>query len=85
MAARDAAETSLRLADTRATHLRERVEELTKQLQELDTQKISSNAHRSRYVCWLWQWLGLDPVGGPRLPDTHQNGSNEMELSEPLI
>ncbi|GJT36692.1 myosin heavy chain, striated muscle-like protein [Tanacetum coccineum] len=37
MAARDAAETSLRLADTRATRLRERVEELTKQLQGLDT------------------------------------------------
>lgn len=85
MAARDAAETSLRLADTRATRLRERVEELTKQLEGLDTRKISSNAHRSRYVCWPWQWLGLDPIGGPRLPDTHQNSSNEMELSEPLI
>ncbi|PWA68960.1 hypothetical protein CTI12_AA303630 [Artemisia annua] len=85
MAARDAAETSLRLADMRATRLRERVEELTKQLEGLDTQKISSNAHRSRYVCWPWQWLGLDPIGGPRLPDTHQNISNEMELSEPLI
>nr|GEU60769.1 hypothetical protein [Tanacetum cinerariifolium] len=48
MAARDAAETSLRLADTRATRLRERVEELTKQLEGLDTRKISSNAHRSR-------------------------------------
>ncbi|PWA67469.1 hypothetical protein CTI12_AA315320 [Artemisia annua] len=85
MAARDAAETSLRLADMRATRLRERVEELTKQLEGLDTRKISSNAHRSRYVCWPWQWLGLDPIGGPRLPDTHQNSSNEMELSEPLI
>ncbi|GJS38209.1 myosin heavy chain, striated muscle-like protein [Tanacetum coccineum] len=85
MAARDAAETSLRLADTRATRLRERVEELTKQLEGLDTRKISSNAHRSRYACWPWEWLGLDPIGGPRLPDTHQNSSNEMELSEPLI
>lgn len=33
MAARDAAEKSLRLADSRATRLRERVEELTRQLE----------------------------------------------------
>ncbi|KAI3733463.1 hypothetical protein L6452_12906 [Arctium lappa] len=84
MAARDAAETSLKLADTRATRLRERLEELTRQLEELDTRKSSSNGNRSRYMCWPWQWLGLDAVG-PRQPDTHQHTSNEMELSEPLL
>lgn len=84
MAARDAAETSLRLADIRATRLRERLEELTRQLEELDTRKSSITGNRSRYACWPWEWLGLDSVG-PRQPDTHQNSSNEMELSEPLL
>ncbi|KAH7515648.1 hypothetical protein FEM48_Zijuj10G0048800 [Ziziphus jujuba var. spinosa] len=36
MAARDAAEKSLRLADTRASRLRERLEELTRQLEEFE-------------------------------------------------
>ncbi|CAH1433929.1 unnamed protein product [Lactuca virosa] len=88
MAARDAAETSLKLADTRAIRLRERIEELTSQLEQLDTRKNSTNKNsRPRYVCWPWEWLGLDPVGvGPtRQPDTPQNGANEMELSEPLL
>ncbi|KAJ9554603.1 hypothetical protein OSB04_018648 [Centaurea solstitialis] len=84
MAARDAAETSLKLADTRAARLRERLEELTRQLEELDTRKSSSNVNRSRYMCWPWLWLGLDSVG-PRQPDTPQHTSNEMELSEPLL
>ncbi|XP_071715775.1 uncharacterized protein At3g49055-like [Rutidosis leptorrhynchoides] len=84
MSARDAAESSLRLADIRATRLRERVEELTHQLEQLDTRKSSINGNRSRYACWPWEWLGLDSVG-PRQPDTPQNGSNEMELSEPLL
>lgn len=84
MAAREAAETSLKLADTRAARLREKVEELTRQLEELDTRKILSNGNRSRYVCWPWQWLGLDPIG-PRQPETQQNLTNEMELSEPLL
>ncbi|CAI9296414.1 unnamed protein product [Lactuca saligna] len=87
MAARDAVETSLKLADTRATRLRERIEELTSQLEKLDTQKNSTNKNRPRYVCWPWEWLGLDPVeaGPTRQPDMHQNGANEVELSEPLL
>ncbi|XP_023768381.1 uncharacterized protein LOC111916966 [Lactuca sativa] len=87
MAARDAAETSLKLADTRATRLRERIEELTSQLEQFDTRKNSTNKNRPRYVCWPWEWLGLDPVGvGPtRQPDMPRNGANEMELSEPLL
>ncbi|KAI3817524.1 hypothetical protein L1987_11317 [Smallanthus sonchifolius] len=84
MSARDAAESSLKLADTRAARLRERVEELTSQLEELDTRKSSINGKRPRYICWPWQWLGLDPIG-PRQLDTHQHTSNEMELSEPLL
>ncbi|KAL7134972.1 hypothetical protein ABFS83_11G061200 [Erythranthe nasuta] len=90
MGARDAAEKSLRLADMRASRLRDRVEELTRQLDELDTRESSSAAtittalNRHRYVCWPWQWLGLDYVGSQR-SELPQQTANEMELSEPLI
>ncbi|KAJ9549436.1 hypothetical protein OSB04_021979 [Centaurea solstitialis] len=88
MAARDAAERSLRLADSRATRLRDRVEELTRQLEQLDTRETSSGLRSGpRYVCWPWQWLGLSAVGShhPRNPNMQPLGSNEMELSEPLV
>ncbi|KAF5726713.1 hypothetical protein HS088_TW22G00394 [Tripterygium wilfordii] len=84
MAARDAAEKSLRLADLRASRLRERVEELSHQLEEFENREDSRGRHGPRYICWPWQWLGLDFVGSYR-PDTHQQSSNEMELSEPLF
>ncbi|KAL0357845.1 UNVERIFIED_CONTAM: hypothetical protein Scaly_1470200 [Sesamum calycinum] len=85
MAARDAAEKSLRLADMRASRLRDRVEELTRQLDELDTRETSrTGLRRLRYVCWPWQWLGLDYVGSRR-PEIPQQNANEMELSEPLL
>ncbi|XP_057948817.1 uncharacterized protein LOC131144284 [Malania oleifera] len=86
MAARDAAEKSLRLADSRASRLRERVEELTHQLEEYDTREDSRRRRTApRYLCWPWEWLGLDFVGGFHQPDTQQHTSNEMELSEPLL
>lgn len=84
MAARDAAEKSLRLADSRASRLRDRVEELTHQLENLDTRENSRGLSGPRYACWPWDWLGLNFVGAhPSI--TQQQGSNEMELSEPLI
>ncbi|KAG4208448.1 hypothetical protein ERO13_A03G132500v2 [Gossypium hirsutum] len=83
MAARDAAEKSLKLADMRASRLRERVEELTRQLEEFETREDSRGRNGPRYVCWPWQWLGLDFVGFHK-PETQQQSSNEMELSEPL-
>ncbi|KAG9447276.1 hypothetical protein H6P81_013404 [Aristolochia fimbriata] len=82
MAARDAAEKSLKLADLRASRLRERVEELSRQIEESDTREDMGTHNRPRYVCWPWQWLGLNFVG--HHPETRQN-SNEMELSEPLL
>lgn len=88
MAARDAAEKSLRLADSRAARLRERVEELTSQLEKLDTRESQSGQSRARYACWPWQWLGLNFVGShahTQTPDSQPHSSNEMELSEPLI
>jgi len=83
MAARDAAEKSLKLADLRSSRLRERLEELNRQLEESDNRTDSVNRNGHRYMCWPWQWLGLNYV---RLPpaETDQT-SNEMELSEPLI
>ncbi|XP_042501931.1 uncharacterized protein At3g49055-like [Macadamia integrifolia] len=84
MAARDAAEKSLRLADSRASRLRDRVEDLSRQLEESDTREDSRNRNRPRYICWPWQWLGLNFVGS-QVSETQQQNSNEMELSEPLL
>eukprot|EP00256_Glycine_max_P037563 XP_006585249.2 golgin subfamily A member 4 [Glycine max] len=85
MAARDAAEKSLKLADLRSSRLRDRVEELTHQLEEFENREDSRSRNRPRYVCWPWQWLGMDFVGFQQRPDTQQEASNEMELSEPLL
>ncbi|GMH27662.1 hypothetical protein Nepgr_029505 [Nepenthes gracilis] len=87
MAARDAAEKSLRLADIRASGLRERVEELTHQLEVLDTRDGGTRSSRSapRYICWPWGWLGLDIVSSRRTDMPQLQSSNEMELSEPLL
>ncbi|KAK1348239.1 Paramyosin [Heracleum sosnowskyi] len=82
MAARVAAEKSLRLADLRSSRLRDKVEELTRQLEMQETSR--SVFSRSRYVCWPWEWLGLNFVGFPQL-NARQERSNETELSEPLI
>ncbi|XP_074571483.1 uncharacterized protein At3g49055-like [Curcuma longa] len=83
MAARDAAEKSLKLADMRSTRLRERLEELTRQLEESENQDDYRSRNSYRYMCWPWQWLGLNAVR------YYQNdipqGNNEMELSEPLM
>ncbi|KAJ6719664.1 PARAMYOSIN [Salix purpurea] len=84
MAAREAAERSLSLADTRASRLRGRIEELSHQVEEFETREDLTGQNRPRYVCWPWQWLGLDFVGHHR-PETQQEDSNEMELSEPFL
>ena len=84
MAARDAAEKSLELADMRASRLRDRVEELTRQLEEFENREDLRGRNVPRYACWPWQWLGLDFVGSNR-SDMQQQNSNEMELSEPLL
>ncbi|XP_004309991.1 PREDICTED: myosin-9 [Fragaria vesca subsp. vesca] len=86
IAARDAAEKSLRLADSRASRLRERVEEVTRQLEEFENREdLRRGLGGPRYVCWPWQWLGLDFVGFSRSDTEQQNSSNEMELAEPLL
>ncbi|CAM0953209.1 unnamed protein product [Alopecurus aequalis] len=88
MAARDAAEKSLKLADTRSARLRERLEELSKQAEESDSRAESrggGGGRGSRYACWPWQWLGLNYVRLPPAAVEGLEGTNEMELSEPLI
>ncbi|XP_020246812.1 cilia- and flagella-associated protein 45 [Asparagus officinalis] len=83
LAARDAAENSLKLADSRSARLRERVEELSRQIEESDNRIGPMNTQNNhRYVCWPWKWLGLNFVR--HQPDVLEN-TNEMELSEPLI
>ncbi|CAL9104342.1 unnamed protein product [Musa textilis] len=58
MAAQAAAEATLRLADKRAAGLGERIEELTRQLEEEAEhgrrERIGAG-RRVRYVCWPWQ------------------------------
>ncbi|XP_015888623.3 uncharacterized protein At3g49055 [Ziziphus jujuba] len=57
MAAQAAAEKSLQLADNTAAGLRERVEELSKQLEEAESQ--DRNRHKIRHLCWPWRALKL--------------------------
>lgn len=86
MAAREAAEKSLRLADIRSTRLRERLEELSRQVEQSDgPNNLLSGVNGIRYACWPWQWLGLNFVRAHVGPSEAVENSNEMELSEPLI
>ncbi|CAH8381689.1 unnamed protein product [Eruca vesicaria subsp. sativa] len=85
MGARDAAERSLRLADNRATRLRERIQELNRKIEELETHRDMNTSNRARYACWPWQLLGIDFVGGRRIESEQEQSSNEMELAEPLL
>ncbi|KAG8365987.1 hypothetical protein BUALT_Bualt17G0029200 [Buddleja alternifolia] len=64
---RYAAEKSLRLADTRASRLRDQVEVLTRLLDELDTRETSRTGLTwPIYMPWPGQWLGLDYVSANR-------------------
>ncbi|CAJ1977033.1 unnamed protein product [Sphenostylis stenocarpa] len=57
IAAQEAAERSLKLADSRTVELRGRVEEITRQLEEAE--KRESNIHKVRRICWPWQVFKL--------------------------
>ncbi|GLT35938.1 hypothetical protein SLA2020_103480 [Shorea laevis] len=57
MAAQAAAEKSLQLADGRAAELRERIEELTKQLEEAENRE--KKRRKVRRICWPWQFLKM--------------------------
>ncbi|XP_052204742.1 uncharacterized protein At3g49055 isoform X2 [Diospyros lotus] len=61
MAAQAAAERSLQLADSRASELCERIEELTRQLEKADSRE--HRRHKVRHCCWPWQTLKVNPSG----------------------
>ncbi|KAH7538059.1 hypothetical protein FEM48_Zijuj03G0159000 [Ziziphus jujuba var. spinosa] len=56
-AAQATAEKSLQLADSIAAGLRERVEEMSKQLEEAESQY--RNRYKLRHICWPWRTLEL--------------------------
>ena len=58
MAAQAAAERSLQLADSRAAGLRERIEELTRRLEESEGRERSRL--KIRYICWPWRVLKVN-------------------------
>ncbi|KAK7391356.1 hypothetical protein VNO78_19771 [Psophocarpus tetragonolobus] len=60
IAAQEAAERSLQLADSRTVELRGMVEELTRQLEEAE--KGERKCHKLRRVCWPWQVFKLSSV-----------------------
>lgn len=57
IAAQAAAEKSLQLADSRAVGLRDRIEELTKQIEEAESREKSRR--RVRHICWPWRALKI--------------------------
>lgn len=86
MAARDTAEKSLHLADARSSCLRARIEELTRQLEELDGGDEQQNLRKTRYACWPLQWLPIGMLGTYMGSDRDENNNSaEMELSDPLL
>lgn len=73
IAAQEAAERSLKLADARTVELRGRVEELTRQLEE--TEKCESNIHKVRRICWPWQVFKLT---SGNVPNTRLGNAKRM-------
>ncbi|KAF8040578.1 hypothetical protein BT93_B2722 [Corymbia citriodora subsp. variegata] len=61
IAAQEAAERSLQLADSRAAGLRERIEELTRQLEGVDG-KENKSRRRVRHFCWPWRIFKMNPA-----------------------
>lgn len=84
IAARNAAERSLRIADERAVELRERNEELNRQfdaLERLGDGGISSGLYN---VCWPSQWFRMRPLFFQGSTTT-QPSAEMGELFEPLV
>ncbi|WCJ36669.1 hypothetical protein M5689_017855 [Euphorbia peplus] len=75
MAAQAAAEKSLQLADSRATGLQNRIEELRKQVEEAETRERSHR--KARHICWPWRSLK------PNFPYNVNPRVQNMRLKQP--
>lgn len=78
MAAQAAAEKSLRLADSRSAGFRERIEELTRQLEEAESMGERKNRRKVRHICWPWPALRINPAAARRR-DINRRRLPEME------
>ncbi|KAL5727438.1 hypothetical protein ACHQM5_000634 [Ranunculus cassubicifolius] len=65
MAAQEAAQKSLEVADRRATELNDRIESLTRQLEVAEDKGSRSLQLKARHMCWPWRALNVNP-GRPR-------------------
>ncbi|KAF7149007.1 hypothetical protein RHSIM_Rhsim03G0188000 [Rhododendron simsii] len=74
MAAQAAAERSLQLADSRAAGLNERIEELTKQLEEVESRERSRR--KVRRICWPWRTHNVNSP--PNSTNTRARDSKQM-------
>ncbi|KAL5994382.1 hypothetical protein ACLOJK_024432 [Asimina triloba] len=62
MGAQAAAEKSLQLADSRTAAFRERIEELSRELEEAESRRERANRRKARHVCWPWPSLRISPA-----------------------
>ncbi|CDP05178.1 unnamed protein product [Coffea canephora] len=61
IAAQEATERSLQQADSRSAGLLARIEELTRELEEIEKRE-RANRHRIRHICWPWRVLKFNPA-----------------------
>lgn len=62
IAAQEAAERSLQLADSRVAGLHSRIEKLTRELEAADERGRPKRTRGVRHICWPWQALKLSTV-----------------------
>ncbi|XP_068639548.1 uncharacterized protein At3g49055-like, partial [Aristolochia californica] len=80
VAAQEAAERSLRLVDSRCAGFRDRIEELTRQLEETESKGERSCRRRVRHVCWPWRALRRSPAARRSLRVTRHGPEMEALL-----
>ncbi|OMO68381.1 putative ATP binding protein [Corchorus capsularis] len=83
MAAQAAGERSLQLADSRAAQLRDRVEELTKQLEEAESRE--RNRRKVRHICWPWRALKMNITNSNNTNNRVQNVKRMLPEMQALL
>ncbi|PIA49369.1 hypothetical protein AQUCO_01300293v1 [Aquilegia coerulea] len=61
VAAQEAAQKSLQVADRRAAELNNRIEELTRQLEVSESRGERNLRRKVRHICWPWRTLKVNP------------------------